>query len=144
MVCSVNSYLLGAPCPKLCIYGIQLLLRLYWSLNIPFCVSGQPLLSVTRLKPQHCPIRSIFLSASSFIKTGYTLIFIYPHPCLSQPLHGSEEASLAGHESCTWGAVHSSSPGYPALEATPLLSYRFNSPPFISFFPSAYKRPLEP
>lgn len=79
MVCPVNSNLLGAPCQVLYIYRTQLPLCLYWSLNIPFCASGQLLLPVAHLKPQRPPTNSILLSASCFIKTGCTLLsFLIP------------------------------------------------------------------
>ena len=125
MVCPVNSNLLGAPCQVLYIYSTQLLLCLYWSLNIPFCASGQSLLPVAHLKPQQPPTNSILLSASCFIKTGCTLLsFLIPASftgCMVWREHPWQSSSPALRVLLPLIALN-----FPSL-SYPFFGYSFNS-----------------
>lgn len=145
MVCPVN--LLGAPCQVLYIYRTQLPLCLYWSLNIPFCASGQLLLPVAHLKPQQPPTNSILLSASCFVKTGCTLLsFLIPASftgCMVWREHPWQRPSPALRVLLPLIALNFPSISYP------FFGYSFNSslttsiyyaslwlPLFFFFFPS--------
>ena len=125
MVCPVNSNLLGAPCRVLYIYSTQLPLCLYWSLNIPFCASGQSLLPVAHLKPQQPPTNSILLSASCFIKTGCTLLsFLIPASftgCMVWREHPWQSSSPALRVLLPLIALN-----FPSL-SYPFFGYSFNS-----------------
>ena len=97
----------------------------YWSLNIPFCASGQSLLPVAHLKPQQPPTNSILLSASCFIKTGCTLLsFLIPASftgCMVWREHPWQSSSPALRVLLPLIALN-----FPSL-SYPFFGYSFNS-----------------